>query len=387
MDSEAIQALAPAIVVAVAFVVYCLSRVIRSDMPLASKWLWAVATIAFIPLGGVAYLLFARGSSGSLPDIPLSPPLPRVPRQALEGIGYPVTSRGLTKSYGSTRALDGIDLDVPGGSAYGLVGPNGAGKTTLIGILAGLRKASSGSMELPERGVAVMPDTPVFDPWLSAREVVQLAASLTGQELSAGRVGETLAEVSLLEAAEMKVGSFSRGMLQRLGIAVATVGDPRVLLLDEPCSALDPAGRKDVLDLVGRLKGGSTVLFSSHILADVERVCDRVGVLHQGRLLYQGSLEGLSSSRLSAAYRIRCRVLEDSVVEALQAARFVGAVHRSGDELRVEVTSLDEAEKGLVRVLADAGAAVVEMEPLGRGLEEAFLELTQTSPLDPGGGR
>jgi ABC-2 type transport system ATP-binding protein len=291
-----------------------------------------------------------------------------------------VQTRGLRKEYGATVALDGVDLSVPRGSVYGLVGPNGAGKTTLLGILGGLRRATAGTvvLDVDRRRMAVLPDTPEFEPWMRAREVVDLSRILVAPEVPPERTDQALAEMGLSAAAHLSVGGFSRGMLQRLGLAATVVTEPDLLVLDEPTSALDPAGRREVLDLVSRLAARSTVLLSSHILGDVQRVCDWVGILREGRLLYQGSMDGLLSGRLTPAYLVRVRPPTDPVKAALAREPWVVEV---GDEpqdgwLRVRVRSLEEAEARLAPALAAAGARVVAMEPEQVDLETAFLELT-----------
>ena len=182
----------------------------------------------------------------------------------------------LGKRYGGHVALDGVGLVVSDGSVYGLVGPNGAGKTTLLAVLAGLRQPTGGRVELglPRHSLALLPDTPQFDPWLTGREIVALSRHLVAPHLPESRVDEVLADAGLTAAASRRVGGYSRGMLQRLGIAATVVGEPKLLLLDEPASALDPAGRREVLGLIDHLRGRATVLLSSHILADVQEVCD-----------------------------------------------------------------------------------------------------------------
>ena len=290
-----------------------------------------------------------------------------------------VTTSGLGKSYGDLVALADVDLVVPRGSVYGVVGPNGAGKTTLLSILVGLRQPTSGTVTLavePER-IALVPDTPSFEPWLTAREVVALARSLVGLAPSAEAVESTLRRTGLADAADRASGGFSRGMLQRLGLAAAMVAEPTLLVLDEPAAALDPAGRRDVLDLVSDLRGGTTVLFSSHILADVQQVCDTIGILRGGRLLFQGPTRDLLAGKAAPAFTVRLRPPLDGVVEALEAAPWVHVVERPGlDRLRVTVASTDDAETELVRVLADAGARVVGIAPAEVDLEHVFLELT-----------
>jgi len=287
-----------------------------------------------------------------------------------------VKTTGLTKRYGTHTALDGVDLAVPEGSVYGLVGPNGAGKTTLLALLAGLRKPTAGELTIAvaKRKVALLPDTPQFDPWLTGREVVELARGLMGVAADPDRV---LADAGLADAADRRVGGYSRGMLQRLGLAATIVGEPEVLLLDEPASALDPAGRREVLDLIARMRGHATVILSSHILGDVQEVCDTVGVLRAGRLLFQGPMANLLVGRAVPAYRIKLRPPTDGVAAALRALPWVTGVEPDGpDTLRCNVSSLAEAESRLPGALAEAGARVVSLAPLAPDLEDVFLELT-----------
>jgi ABC-2 type transport system ATP-binding protein len=200
---------------------------------------------------------------------------------------------GISKRYGSVVALDAVTLSVPERSVYGLVGPNGAGKTTLLAILAGLRSPTDGAFSIASHRVSVLPDTPKFEPWLTARETVELSAALGDIQAAADAVANVLERTGLIDVADRKVSGFSRGMLQRLGIAAAVVSRPGLLLLDEPAAALDPQGRREVLDLVAELRGESTVIFSSHILDDVQEVCDEIAILTRGSLVYQGTLDGL----------------------------------------------------------------------------------------------
>jgi ABC-2 type transport system ATP-binding protein len=290
-----------------------------------------------------------------------------------------VTTRGLTKRYGAVTALEAVDLTVPRGSVYGLVGPNGAGKTTLLSILAGLRRASEGDVELtiPRARLAVVPDTPSFEPWLTAREVVALARNLATLPADGEAVERVLTTTGLEDAADRRVGGFSRGMLQRLGLGAALAVEPALLVLDEPAAALDPAGRRDVLDLVAALRGDTTVVFSSHILGDVQQVCDTIGILRHGRLLFEGTTRELLVGRAAAAFSIRLRPPAGPAVVALEAEEWVTAVERPGeDRLRVTVSSVDAAEARLVRVLAESGARIVAITPVEADLEHVFLELT-----------
>ena len=288
-----------------------------------------------------------------------------------------VTTTGLVKAYGRRRAVDAVNLCVPDGSVYGLIGPNGAGKTTLLSLLAGLRRPTSGQIDVgaDRERIAVLPDTPQFDPWLTGREVVALAAALAGR--GQDRIDAAVVDAGLTDAAARRVGGYSRGMLQRLGLAATMVSRPDVLLLDEPASALDPSGRREVLDLIGRLRGQATVILSSHILADVEEVCDTIGILREGRLLYQGSLADLLVGRAVPAYRVRLRGATEPVAAALRARPWVtGVAQTAPGLLDVSVSGLPAAEEHLVAALADCGARVISLAPRSPDLEDVFLELT-----------
>ncbi|MEX1281442.1 MAG: ABC transporter ATP-binding protein [Acidimicrobiia bacterium] len=284
---------------------------------------------------------------------------------------------GLSKRYRDAVALDDVDLSVADGAVYGLVGPNGAGKTTLLALLAGLRRPTEGTIRVDAdpMTVAVLPDTPRFDPWLTGREVVELAGHLVAP--GEDRVTEVVGEAGLSDAIDRRVGGYSRGMLQRLGIACTLVGSPRVVLLDEPASALDPQGRRDVLDLVARLRGSATVLFSSHILGDVQEVCDTVGILDAGRLVFEGPLDDLLVGAAVPRYVVRCRPPVEPVAQRLGMHPWVTEVEVLGtDAVAVGVADLADAEERLVGALAEAGARVVSFGPEAASLERAFLELT-----------
>lgn len=290
-----------------------------------------------------------------------------------------VSTSRLRKDYGATVALRDIELRVPAGSVYGLVGPNGAGKTTLLGILAGLRQASAGEVEINAEWarIAVLPDTPQFDSWLTGREVVDLARSLTDPSVPAARVDEVLEQAGLTDAARRIVGGYSRGMLQRLGVASTVVAYPTLLMLDEPSSALDPAGRREVLDLVARLRGEATVIFSSHILGDVQEVCDTVGILRAGELLFQGSTSELLVGSAVPTYRLRLRPPGDRAIEALRRATWVRSLEEvSPEELRISVESVEAVEQNLATALAGTGVGIVSFGPEAATLEQVFLELT-----------
>ena len=291
-----------------------------------------------------------------------------------------ITTTNLVKRYGSEEALSGVDLHVPKGAIFGLVGPNGAGKTTLLSILAGLRSPTEGTVDIgvDRSRVAVLPDAPRFEPWLTGREVVELARSLAAPDIPVERVDHVLAEAGIADAADRRVAGYSRGMLQRLGVAATVVGTPDVMILDEPASALDPTGRRDVLDLILGIRGQATVIFSSHILSDVQEVSDWLAILDRGRLLFQGPADELLVDRAGPTYRIRFRDGQESAATALEAQPWVQSVDRASDrDLRVRVTSLEAAEGSLIPLLARLGVRVIAVEPQAPTLEDVFLELTR----------
>src|SRR5213592_787252 len=216
----------------------------------------------------------------------------------------PVQAEGLVKLYGHIVAVDHVDLTVQTGDVYGYLGPNGAGKTTSLRMLLGLIRPTEGSAKLFGRnplrdgaralqGVAGFVEAPRFYPYLTGRKNLELLAAFDGGEAS-GRVDEALEIVELVDRAKDKVGGYSHGMRQRLGIAAALLRDPKLLLLDEPATGLDPAGMRDMRLLIRRLADdGMTVLLSSHLMTEVEELCNRVAIIQSGAIIYEGAIADL----------------------------------------------------------------------------------------------
>jgi ABC-2 type transport system ATP-binding protein len=378
----AVLVLAAVALVGVALVLVDLSR---HDVRHLPKWGWAlIIVLGNFPIGATIYFVVGRVPTGEGGLVEAGPPPARARERRLreqprsmDERDVVVATRSLSKIYGETAALDDVDLTVPRGVTYGLIGPNGAGKTTMLSILAGLRRPTRGSVELAvaRQSMGVLVDTPQFEPWLTAREVVDLARHLTAPDLPHARVEDVLAEVGLEPATDRRAGGFSRGMLQRLGLAACMVGDPEVLLLDEPSSALDPAGRREVLDLVGRLGHTKTVILSTHILADVQQVADLVGVIDHGRLRFQGELTDLLA-RTNAAYRLHVRPPTNGIVEELRRQPWTNEVaERAPGRIRVVVSDAAIAEREIPRLLAERQLHLVSFNP-ATDLETAFLELT-----------
>lgn len=260
-----------------------------------------------------------------------------------------VSTKDLSKTFGKQKVLNNINLQVPTGSCYGFVGANGAGKTTTMRILAGLAGASSGSATVlgasrgklpvkPIPGVSYLTDVPQISPWLRAKDALITLARLGGitPDLAAERSEELLNLVNL-DKAPGRIGSFSRGMKQRMGIAAALVTAPKLLLIDEPTSALDPIGRADVLALLRELTGQVTIVFSSHILADVAKVSTHAGILHRGNLLVQGQLDELLNQKAK-------HVTLDVTVRSDVATAVSEAIYTldSGAKINPTLAGLDE---------------------------------------------
>jgi ABC-2 type transport system ATP-binding protein len=292
---------------------------------------------------------------------------------------------GITKTYGRTTALDGLSLRVGHGELVGLLGPNGAGKTTAIKLVLGLVRPTSGTGQvlgapLGDRAarsrIGYLPELFRYQPWLRAREVLALHAELAGVASArrAAAADEALDRVGLTERADDPVSGFSKGMQQRLGLGVALLGQPELILLDEPTSALDPVGRTDVRAIVRAARDrGATVILNSHLLTEVERVCDRVVILHRGRTIASGPLD-----EVVAADGVRLRVTDLDEGGRAALARF-GPLAMDGEWLSIRPLDTARIPEVVAAVVA-AGGRIHAVEP-GRGsLEARFLELVAAPP-------
>ena len=311
-----------------------------------------------------------------------------------------IACRGLTKRYGSVLALDGLDLEIPSGSVFGFLGPNGAGKTTTLRLLTSLAQPSSGeasvggvatgSGEANRRGlIGYLDQDPRFHGWMTARELLDLVGRLYRMPHAErrSRAAEVLELVGLADAARRPIGGFSGGMRQRLGLAQAILNRPPVLLLDEPVSSLDPEGRVDMLGVIRALGGASTVLFSTHILTDVERVCDRVAILDHGRLVTTGPMDELLERYARPIYRVEPEDGQAAtvalLVQALQSASWVAGVDEAHGVLRVAVHDEAEAGRALIAEVDRLGVALLVFERQRPTLEDVFLQLVGRRAHDP----
>lgn len=298
----------------------------------------------------------------------------------------PVEARGLVKQYGRITAVDHVDLTVNRGDVYGFLGPNGAGKTTTLRMMLGLIYPTAGSVRLFGRdpitegaaaldGVAGFVEAPRFYPYLSARKNMQMMAAFDGGD-APSRVEEALGTVELTGRADDKVGGYSHGMRQRLGIAAALVREPNLLILDEPATGLDPGGMRDMRGLIRRLADdGMTVLLSSHLLAEVEGLCDRVAIVRAGQIVYEGAIHDLKDTA-ETGYRLRTTD-NAKALGVCRAQAGIEAARIEGTEIRMEANEPAVAELSVA--LIEARLQITALVPETATLEDLFFHLTEGS--------
>ena len=309
-----------------------------------------------------------------------------------------VACRGLTKRFGGASgvlAVNGLDLDVPAGSVFGLLGPNGAGKTTTLRLITGLARPTGGTVAIDgvqvageadralgtRRAIGVLDQDPRYYGWMSGHELVVLAGRLQGLSSSdaASRATETLDVVGLSDAAKRRISGYSGGMRQRLGIAQALVSRPRLLVLDEPVSSLDPEGRRDLLVLIEQLGATATVIFSTHVLTDIERICDRVGIIDHGRLVTEGPLDELLARFAQPLYRLEPEPDQAAAIETLTSrlreTPWIDDVRVDPARIIVSITDEKAASAGLLPLIVAAGVRLAAFERVRPSLEDVFLRL------------
>jgi ABC-2 type transport system ATP-binding protein len=299
---------------------------------------------------------------------------------------------GLRKTYGRIAALKGLTLRVPRHSIFGLLGPNGAGKSTTLKLLTRQIAPSGGQAWVagaPITGktsdvrnrIGYLSEQPAFYPWMRGDEMLDFAGSLCKLSplVYRKRRAELLELVGLKEAARRKIGGYSHGMRQRLGIAQALMNAPEVLFLDEPVSALDPLGRKEILELFTSLRGQATIFFSSHILSDVDRVCDEVAVLNQGALLAYDTTTALKERYARPVITVELGT-EAAVLSKLCAQeRYIQQIEITGPRATFSVSDLETATRALPVVLASSGLPLLRYEVAIPTLEDVFVQLLHES--------
>jgi ABC-2 type transport system ATP-binding protein len=438
IDPAVLWLLAPIVVLQLGLLIAAVVDLLRDDRRVrgGNKGIWAVIIVFVNLLGPILYFLVGRQDGA--PDEPATPGAPgwgsphdppiagsgapsapasagaavqpsvtavAPPSAAGPALPSPVVPDGpaaiaterLTRRYpGGVLALDALSMTVPVGSVFGLLGPNGAGKTTTLRLLAGLTRPTSGRAIV---GGVVVADDPLAvrrrlgyleqDPraygWMTGREQLSMLGRLHGLDGDAlrGAVDAALRRVELAGAADRRAGTYSGGMRQRLGIAGALVHRPPVIIMDEPVSALDPEGRRDVLELIASLRGEATILFSTHVLADVERICDRVAILDHGRLVVEGPLGELLDRFALPVYRVEAEPGQAAALESLaarlRATDWVTGAAVDHGLLTVAVSDPARAARELLPAITAEGIAVLAVARARPTLEDVFLRLTGDS--------
>jgi ABC-2 type transport system ATP-binding protein len=311
-----------------------------------------------------------------------------------EASGLAIETHGLTKRFGERTALDGIDLSVARGSAFGFLGPNGAGKTTIIRTLLGLTGANAGTMRIlgypvpAQRAralerVGAIVEEPRFHMHLTGRENLRTIAAVRGVEVDA-RIEPALARVGLSDRADQKVKSYSMGMRQRLGVARCLLADPLLLILDEPTNGLDPGGIQEFREMIRSMveQEGRTVFISSHLLDEVEKTCDAAAIVDRGKIIMQGAISDLADGG-AAKHEVIVGVDDpERALAILGASSLVAQARRSDEGLRVVLSGEPRTAAQVNAELVTAGLGVSRLEPVRQSLEQRFLEVTARLDAD-----
>ena len=297
----------------------------------------------------------------------------------------------LSKKFGTQKVLDEISFSVKEGSIFGFIGQNGAGKTTTMRMILGLLKKDSGEILVMDekvhfgetktnRNIGYLPDVPEFYGYMSAKEYLGLCGEIT--DMPKDRIKERteeMLELVGLENSKKKIRSYSRGMKQRLGIAQALLNEPKLLICDEPTSALDPKGRKEILDILQKVKGKSTVIFSTHILSDVERICDEVAVLHGGKIVLQGTLSEIRSKHRKEGLVIEFMTgkEKETFLREEKMAGYRTEANENGTGVILHGSDLEKMQLDVYEALLRLKMTTVKIEVMEPTMENLFLEVVK----------
>lgn len=302
-----------------------------------------------------------------------------------------LTIAGLGKSFGNQRVLDDLSFSVPEGSIYGFIGKNGSGKTTTMKIVLGLLQSDAGDISVcgekvhygdtrTNRFIGYLPDVPEFYGFMTAKEYLRLCSDITGMPSALIQTkSEELLELVGLADVKKRIGTFSRGMKQRLGIAQALLNEPRLLICDEPTSALDPIGRREILDILLKVKERTTVLFSTHVLTDVEAICDRVGILDGGKIVLTGSVTELKNTYSRHSCTVTFWTPADAAVfQADPRISLMKMALRSKDtSVTIQAADPEVTMALIIRILGETGLVPLRLETAEPKLEDIFLEVVR----------
>ena len=300
---------------------------------------------------------------------------------------FAIETQNLCKQFKHQKALDGVNLQIPEGSVFGLLGPNGAGKTTFLRIVMGFAKASEGDVLVNGKSIMLgksdykknlgfLCDVPAFYGWMKAIDYLKFVAELSNvnKNFITERVSNLLKTAGLNDV-NTPISGFSRGMKQRLGIAQALIHNPKIVLLDEPTSALDPIGRKEVLEMISGFANDITVVFSTHILTDIERVCNHVAILNHGKLMIQESMSSLKTKYAEAIIQIHIIGDEKGFLEKLTKQPWFLNSEKKEETLRLSVSNLSEACYKIPQMISELNSGIVRMEQAEINLEDIFVNL------------
>ena len=304
-----------------------------------------------------------------------------------------VKTTNLLKSFNGVKAVNQLNLEVPVGAIYGFLGPNGSGKTTTLKMLTGMTEPTSGSIEImgkpvvfghqkSQSNIGFLPDVPGFYDWMNARDFLILCGNLfhIPKDVLEPKVSDLLKTVGLKQHEKKKIGTFSRGMKQRLGIAQALINDPEVIFLDEPVSALDPQGRKEVMDIIGGLKGRVTVFFSTHILSDVERICDRVVIINDGIAILEDTIENIKN--ISDSREIEIEAESNTIQHMHQIIldkKIASSIEKNTHSLTLTVDDLDKARLHLNQIMNEHQFLVKKLLVKEPSLEDIYMKAVKSS--------
>lgn len=295
----------------------------------------------------------------------------------------------LSKEFGTNKILQDVNLSVPENCIFGFLGENGAGKTTTMKIILGLLKPTSGNVTVckepvtygenkTNKYIGYLPDVPEFYGYMRPKEYLKLCGEITG--LSTEKIkksSEELLQLVGLQGVNKKISGFSRGMKQRLGIAQALLNEPKLLICDEPTSALDPIGRKEILDILYKVKGKTTVIFSTHILSDVERICDNIAVLNGGKIVLSGALSEIKSQYRNNSLLIEFESMDSKrkFMSSLKINPFIKNIEDGHTSIIFKGCNIEEVQSIMLQVLVEEKILPIKFEILEPTLENLFMEV------------